>query len=199
MTHPVGDGVPSSTSGKRERILQAALELFADRGFHGTAVPLVADRAGVGAGTLYRYFESKEALVNALYRHWKRAMTRALIEDFPEGVPTRRQFHVLWDRLCAFERAHPRALAFLELHYHAPYLDEASRRLDEELLSPLRTLLVKAQEQGIVKALPADALIALVFGAFVRLVKVARDGLVELTSETLQGAEECLWAAIRAV
>ena len=47
---------------KREAILQAALELFAERGFHGTSVPSVAERAGVGAGTIYRHFESKEAL-----------------------------------------------------------------------------------------------------------------------------------------
>src|ERR1035437_2808422 len=41
---------------KREAILGAALELFAERGFHGTAVPQIADKAGVGAGTIYRYF-----------------------------------------------------------------------------------------------------------------------------------------------
>src|SRR5690606_27876447 len=52
---------------KREAILHAALELFVERGFWGTAVPEIAEKAGVGAGTIYRYFESKEALVNALY------------------------------------------------------------------------------------------------------------------------------------
>ena len=53
---------------KREAIMTAALELFVERGFFGTAVPEIADRAGVGAGTIYRYFESKEALVNEIYR-----------------------------------------------------------------------------------------------------------------------------------
>jgi len=43
---------------KRETILAAALELFVERGFYGTAVPEIAERAGVGAGTIYRYFES---------------------------------------------------------------------------------------------------------------------------------------------
>ena len=37
---------------KRRRILDAALRTFADRGYHGTAVPEVADTAGVGVGTL---------------------------------------------------------------------------------------------------------------------------------------------------
>ncbi|HEY4124317.1 MAG TPA: helix-turn-helix domain-containing protein, partial [Rhizomicrobium sp.] len=51
---------------KRERLLDAALELFELRGFDGVAVPEIAHMAGVATGTIYRYFETKEALVNAL-------------------------------------------------------------------------------------------------------------------------------------
>src|SRR5262245_20911865 len=45
---------------KEEAILNAALELFVERGFHGTTVPSVAERAGVAPGTIYHYFASKE-------------------------------------------------------------------------------------------------------------------------------------------
>jgi AcrR family transcriptional regulator len=44
---------------KRDAILDAALELFAEFGFYGTAVPQVAEKAKVGAGTIDRYFENK--------------------------------------------------------------------------------------------------------------------------------------------
>jgi AcrR family transcriptional regulator len=49
----------------RERILEAAEEVFADR---GVAAPIdeVAERAGVGVGTLYRHFPNKEALFEAI-------------------------------------------------------------------------------------------------------------------------------------
>src|SRR5262245_31156210 len=83
---------------KREAILSAALELFAERGFHGTAVPLVAEKAGVGAGTIYRYFESKEALVNALFQQWKEAIGSAVLTDFPFQSPVREQFHAFFSR-----------------------------------------------------------------------------------------------------
>ena len=58
-------GRTTTAPDKREAILAAALEAFVEKGFHGTAVPEIAARAGVGAGTIYRYFESKEAVVNA--------------------------------------------------------------------------------------------------------------------------------------
>lgn len=46
----------------RENILQAALHLFAVKGYHETSISAVAERAGVGKGTLYWYFSSKEEL-----------------------------------------------------------------------------------------------------------------------------------------
>lgn len=49
-------------------ILRAALETFADKGFAATRLDDVAQRAGVGKGTLYLYFSSKEELLKAVVR-----------------------------------------------------------------------------------------------------------------------------------
>src|SRR5204862_1200115 len=51
-----------------EEIVSAALEVFADRGFAATTLEDVAKRAGVTKGTIYLYFDSKEALFKALIR-----------------------------------------------------------------------------------------------------------------------------------
>jgi AcrR family transcriptional regulator len=51
-----------------DEILSAALEVFADRGFAVTKLEDVARRAGVTKGTIYLYFENKEALFKALIR-----------------------------------------------------------------------------------------------------------------------------------
>ncbi|MEI2764091.1 MAG: TetR/AcrR family transcriptional regulator [Dermatophilaceae bacterium] len=129
-------------------------------GSRGTPVPLVAEVAGVGAGTLYRYFDSKEALVNALYQRCrsKAAMGEAILTAFPVDAPPRKQFHELWSRLSAFARENATALAFLELHHHGPYLDEKSRAMDEVMLGPARAFVERAQAQGEVKPyLPGPA------------------------------------------
>src|SRR5262252_186099 len=47
---------------RREEILAAATRIFARLGYPGTDLQIVADRLGVGKGTVYRYFPSKEAL-----------------------------------------------------------------------------------------------------------------------------------------
>jgi AcrR family transcriptional regulator len=52
----------------KERILDAALDVFSDKGFHLATVDEIAERAEVGKGTLYRYFANKEGLFNELVR-----------------------------------------------------------------------------------------------------------------------------------
>jgi AcrR family transcriptional regulator len=192
VKQPHGDDSP-----KREAILAAALELFAELGFHGTAVPLVAEKAGVGAGTVYRYFDSKEALVNVLYRHWKGEYARQLMTDFPASAPHREQFRELWRRMGAFATRHPRALAFLELHHHAEYLDAESRAVEEALMAPLRGFVAEAQRQQVVKPLAPDVLIAMTYGAFAGLVRASWQGAFALTREVLDAAENCIWEAVR--
>lgn len=51
----------------RERILDAALDLFARLGYEGATVRLIAREAGVAQGLLYNYFPSKEAVLRALF------------------------------------------------------------------------------------------------------------------------------------
>src|SRR5262245_36774120 len=114
---------------KRRRILDAALKTFATRGYHGTAVPEVAEAAGVGTGTLYRYFEHKAALVNEVYRDAKQRLKAALLDDLPalDLRSAEYWFGELWRRLAVFARAEPDAFRFLEMQDHVEYLDARSR------------------------------------------------------------------------
>jgi AcrR family transcriptional regulator len=185
-------------SPKREAILAAALELFAERGFHGTAVPLVAERAGVGAGTLYRYFESKEALVNALYQRWKGALAKHILDDFPVAAPVRQQFHAFWHRMGRFAIDHPEGFSFLELHHHSPYLDDASRAIEQSMLLLVKQVVDAAQAQQVLKPIAGEVLVALAWGAFVGLHKAAAMGYVKIDEQLLAVSEEVMWEALRA-
>ncbi len=182
---------------KRAKILEAALELFAARGFYGTAVPEVARLAGVGAGTIYRYFESKEALVNVLLRHWRQALGAALLRGFPGGAPAREQFRAIWQRGVAFARRHPRAVHFLELHHHGPYEDAESRAVEEAMRQPIVQFVELSQGAGALKDVPAELLIHLVWGSFVGVVRGQDEGRLPATDALMAEAERCVWEAIR--
>lgn len=79
---------PKNADGQRTRqaILDAALELFADKGFFGTSLRDVATAVGVRESALYNYFKSKEALFDALilaHEHTKTERMAALAEEGP--------------------------------------------------------------------------------------------------------------------
>src|SRR5918996_5526400 len=51
---------------RREQVMEVALRLFAEQGYHGTTVGDICDTLGVGKGVFYWYFESKEELFSQL-------------------------------------------------------------------------------------------------------------------------------------
>jgi AcrR family transcriptional regulator len=181
----------------REAILAAALDLLAERGFYGTTMPALAERADVGAGTPYRHFESKEELVNAVYRRCKEALAAALLGDFPFDASPRAQFRVFWWRLAGFFRAHPRAFDFLELHHHGPYLDSANLELEKRTLTPVLAFFESGRRSRTTRAMPPEALGAIVWGIFSGLMKAERLGHLRLSDELLAQAEACAWDAVR--
>src|ERR671921_2190222 len=66
-----GEGkAPRTARGERtlRKILDAAREEFGEHGFSDTSIVGITQRAGVALGTFYTYFDSKEALFNALVR-----------------------------------------------------------------------------------------------------------------------------------
>ena len=182
---------------KREAILDAALGLFVERGFWGTAVPEIAERAGVGAGTIYRYFESKEALVNAIYRQEKMRFSSSVLENFPANITTREQFRTIWMRMAAFATANPNALIFLELHHHASYLDADSRAVEQRMLEVITAVVTAAQQRRELKAGSARLLMGMVMGAFVGVVRSCLDDGRSVDTADWVFAEQCVWEAIR--
>jgi AcrR family transcriptional regulator len=183
---------------KGEDIMRAALDLFVERGFHGTSVPSVAEKAKVAAGTIYHYFEGKEALVNAVYRRWKQVMGVEMLRDFPFQGSPREQFRAVWERMAVFAVAHPKEFAFIELHQHGSYLDPESRAVEHQIVDLGVQMVLRAQEGHALKGLPPALLMEFAIGAFTGVFRAAMEGRLPLTKETFMLAEQCGWEAVRA-
>ena len=187
----------------RKAILDAALELLSERGYAGTTIPDVMAKAQVGAGSLYRQFPGKEALANEVFREASRRLVRRL---FPEREPLTREgprkareaFETFWWRLVDFARDEPLAFRFLELQDHAGYMDGESRQLDATALAPLFVGFLRLQEAGRIRAdLRPDAILAIIWGALVSLVKNERLGYVRVNQETLQATCDLLYQGLK--
>src|SRR4029078_7753868 len=95
------------TNSKKEEILEAASRVFADREFHEVLIDDVAAQAGVGKGTVYRYFRTKEELYFETILQAFDELSATLAEGIEqEASPTRRLARIgresprfAWERL----------------------------------------------------------------------------------------------------
>jgi AcrR family transcriptional regulator len=68
---------PAALEGKRRHLLDAAVRVFARKGFHASRVGDIAEEAGVAHGLLYHYFDSKEQVLEAVFHeNWSVLIAR---------------------------------------------------------------------------------------------------------------------------
>jgi AcrR family transcriptional regulator len=174
---------------KRDEIVRAALELIAENGFHGAPMAMIADKAGVGAGTIYRYFENKDVLISELYRELEQRLYAVIMEGYSPQKPVRERFHHLGTAILRYCIFNPLDFRYLEQFHNSPY-GVAHRRDkifgDADKKDVYRELFEEGAAGQVIKDLPLVVLFALAFGP---LITIARDhilGFVVL-DETLIG------------
>src|SRR5713226_5327738 len=98
----------AKTAGKKREILGAAATVFAAKEFHQVLIDDVAAEAGVGKGTIYRYFETKEDLYFDTVLDVLDHLERLLVSTLPEETsPTRRLERIAREILqLAWQRRH---------------------------------------------------------------------------------------------
>ncbi len=185
---------------KHDEIVRAALELIAEHGFHGAPMAMIAERAGVAAGTIYRYFENKDVLIAELFREVEEKIYADLLDGYSPEKPIRERFLHLGRALLRYYIANPLDFRYLEQFYNSPF-GVAHRR--SKLLGSkegcyfFRELFEEAVSQQVMKDLPLVLLFDLAFGP---LFAAARDhilGFVTLNDVLIARTIEACWDGIR--
>ena len=183
---------------KHEAILQAMLELVAERGFHDAPMSLVAERAGTSAGIIYHYFPSKDELIRALYLHVKAKMGRFLIEGQVLDMPAEQAFQRVWMNAYRFYRTHQQEVKFLDQYENSPYCGgspemEALVQQDQNI-ALVMNLFRPRSAGGPLKDLPREAVAELTIGVAGRLAKRVKP----LKTKALEEIAAACWKAVTA-
>lgn len=198
---------PASGSGttgdKRERIIAATIRLISEYGFHGAPMSMIAQEAGVGAGTIYRYFKDKDTLVLEIFAQVDGAFKKILLHEYNVNQPIRDRFLHLCRGIFLYGIRNPAEFKFIEQFYNSPYGTTLRREklfcncgdTGQEL--PLEQVFAAGQAQQLIKPLPLAALIALAIGPIVFLVKDSIAGLIHLDEPTIDVTLTACWDAVR--
>lgn len=185
---------------KRRDIIQASMELISEQGFHGAPMAGIAAKAGVAAGTIYRYFESRDKLIKKLYQELETEITTVIRDGYPSGKPIREQFFHLATRLFRHFIACPIHFRYLEQYHNSPY-GESQRedRLMNKSAQPniLSNLFQEGVQQQILKDFPLPVLFALTMGPLRDLIRDHILGFINLDDETIRQVIEACWDGIK--
>lgn len=182
---------------KREAIMQAAMVLIADQGFHGTPTSQIADKAGTGVGTIYRYFKDKDELIEAIHEQAHALFLAIFAASYEPNKPVRENYIVIFSALIRLFIAHPFEIKFMEQYYNSPYGIEKKRGEEVECDKPLFALFEQGKQQQVIKNFPHEVLMGLSFGPLLFLVRDHLNGFVNLNDQTINEIVESTWDAIK--
>jgi AcrR family transcriptional regulator len=185
------------TEDKRTDILTATLQLISELGFHGTPMSKIATAAGVGAGTIYRYFENKEALINELFLEVKREISQAMLVGFSKEVTTEELFRQVWRNTFQYCISHPNEMLFLEQYHNSPFLTPKTEAATLEYLAPLYTAFQTAIERGEIKTIPFEMVGIFAYDITVAHAKRHITGALVMDDVNLELAIQACWDAIK--
>lgn len=180
---------------KRAALLQAALELFAEKGFNGCSTALIAKRAGVASGTLFFHFNTKEALIHALFSEVKSKVGRRVLATFSEDMPLRERLLGILTNLLRYFLVHPAEFIFLEQYHYSPLAPRDNALGEEDKF--LKNLLLQAREKNLVKNAPLQCLEALALGPIVALIKAHINRGVPVDETVIRPTIAACWDGLK--
>lgn len=182
---------------KRTAIFDATLTLVLQTGFAGLRMADVAKKAGVATGTVYKYFPSKESLIDALFLHQKEIKLREMTEGYQAGEPFLVSFKRMWTNYFTGCITNPERMVFIGQYYRSPFISAATREKIAVMLLPAEALLQRAVQQLLIKDLPVPVILSQLMGAANEIAQFHIDnGLVPL-KEQIEQYFEMSWSSIR--
>ncbi len=158
---------------KRERILRAAIDVFAEHGYFNAKVAQIAKSAGVADGTIYLYFDGKEDLLITIFREH----TRNYLHSLEQGLANVNRAE---ERLRIAVRHHletlgrDRALAVVsqvELRHSLKFMSLLSQEEVADYLNIIRKIVESGQQEGVFRRTVHPQLVAkAVFGVLDEMV-----------------------------
>jgi AcrR family transcriptional regulator len=182
---------------KRAAILAATLRLISKNGFHGTAMSKVAQEAGVSAGIIYHYFDSKDDLMDELYRGIKRRFGQVSVESFDPNQPLKTQIRQALGVMIKYYIQRPLESAFIEQYTRSPYFSPEIEMETSQYYLPLIECFQHAQQEAIIKNFPTAVISALTLDVATSLAQKHAAGFLNLTDELVEQIIDACWEAIR--
>jgi TetR/AcrR family fatty acid metabolism transcriptional regulator len=189
----------ASAVDKRRLILDAAVRVFARRGFHHCRVSDVADEAGVAYGLVYHYFDSKEEILNTLFLERWQIMLDAIAEIDARDLPARDKLYAVAAFIIESYRHDPDLMKVIIVEVTRAANSFGRLHLDRirEAYTGISDIVERARAEGYFKSdIPSEFAAMCFYGAIEQLLTGWIFGVLPPTEEEFERAKELVVEAI---
>jgi len=158
---------PQTEQETRTRILKAAQQLFARRGYDGTTTHDLAEKAGVAEGTLFRHFENKKAiLVEVVTQGWVELLTD-LLTELSEMGSYKAIAQVMRKRMLNLhQNSDMLRVCFLEAQFHPDLRDRIQAEVISKMSDVAEAFFQTAMDRGIYRPMNPRTVAQVFLGMF---------------------------------
>lgn len=182
---------------KRQQILSAAEKLIAEVGFQGLSMQKLAKEAGVAAGTIYRYFDDKDHLIDDVRVLVTQRVADAVQEGVNDSDPIKERYRTMWLNIWKLAGTNLAAIKNQVQYDSLPITNSLNfRELERKMFAQVELLFNEGKEQGLFKPLDNEVLSGLSLAASVSLARKHSLGFYQLDEAALESAIEASWDAI---
>ncbi len=183
---------------KYHRIIDAAIKLFIENGIHNTPTSKIAKEANVATGTLFHYFENKEALINAVYLDSKKTLSEALTKGTGNEMDILGTAKMMFENSLKWSVGNPERVRFYQTYGNSGFITETTKERAKEKLEFLYQFIIKGQEQGYIKEVSPELLYNAVYGIMSQMMNYfsSNPGLVE-DQKSIENAFTLLWDTMK--
>ncbi|EDL51010.1 transcriptional regulator, TetR family protein [Vibrio mediterranei AK1] len=186
-----------NTSDKRLQILEAAQKMVAEKGIQGVSMQKLANEACVAAGTIYRYFDDKDHLLEELRLYVVSRMAKAVQAGVGADQPLKEQYRKMWLNIWHVAASNIDSLKTRAQYDSIPSKNcYTTREQERKMFAQVDNLFTEGKKQGVFKNLDNEILSGLSLEASVSLARKHALGLYQLDDDALDAAIEASWDAI---
>lgn len=149
---------------KRKRILESALKLFVEFGFHATPTSKIAKEAGIANGTLFYFFPTKDDLVIALYLDIKSQMMANAALEIENKTTLKEVLKDYYSASLNWAIKHKTKFRFIEQFTNSPYLNKIAEEEIQAHIQPIYKLLKQGIKNRVIQKLDIDMIFAMLSG-----------------------------------
>ncbi|NYB51077.1 MAG: TetR/AcrR family transcriptional regulator [Methanobacteriaceae archaeon] len=181
---------------KEQKILNSALSLFVEKGFHGTSTAEIARTAGVATGTLFHYFKTKEELIDQLYIYSKESILEEVQDDYDKAKPLKENVKSLWLKFVCLGIENPDKFSFIMSFHCSPYITSFTKERIEDKFFELFQIYKKGFEEGGIKETYDELLMDFFWGSIINTIMHFEKNPEKMTPENIDLSFELFWDGI---